>query len=113
MAEVISLETLREALVGDRVAFDKHGTVLELEIADEAGPALLLVSEVTDAVKRLEDDRVVGSVDRGQLWAVDVIVLDRSVLDQLGTGSMRPEEVVEAVSAAGYAWEVSSTTSAP
>ena len=107
---MISLSALRDHLVGDRVVFDKDGVVLDMAVSDLVGPATFLVSAITDAVKRVEADRVVGSVPRDDMWLVDAIVLDRQVLDTLGDVSLSTAELVEAVGAAGYGWEVSSTS---
>lgn len=107
---MISLRTLRDRLDGDRVVFDKDGVVLDVAIPDDTGPATLLVSPVTDAAKRVEGDRVVESIHRGDMWLVDAIVLDLQVLERLGDGSLSAEQLLEEVRAAGYEWSVSSTS---
>jgi hypothetical protein len=109
---VISLRIVAAAMTGDRVAFDNHGTVLEIPLPG-AGPAILLVSEVTDAVKRVVGDRVVASVDRREAWMVEGMVLHRQVLDRLDGETLSTVDLLEAVRAAGFAWEVSPMTSVP
>lgn len=99
-------------MTGDRVAFDNQGTVLDIPLPD-AGPAVLLVSEVTDAVKRVVGDRVVASVDRRDAWMVEGMVLHRQVLDRLNGETLSTVDLLEAVRAAGFAWEVSPMTSVP
>lgn len=97
-------------MVGELVVFDRHGTVLDTEIPEDAGPATLLVSPLTDALKRVVGERVVESVDRGDLWILDAFVVDRNLLDGLGDRSLSAEDLLETVSGAGYDWVVSSTS---
>lgn len=103
---VISISRLRDALVGDRLVFDQHGDPVEHEIPETTGPAVLLVAPVTDAVKRVEA-RQVESLDRDGMWAVEAIVLDRSVLNRLGDDEITAEDLLSAVRDLGFSWEVS------
>jgi hypothetical protein len=70
---------------------------------DIAAPALL-VGRVSEAVKEVEEDRVVGYLNRDALWAVEGFVLSNEVV------SILPEEVesattlIELVTGAGFAW---------
>jgi hypothetical protein len=103
---VISISRLAESIVGERVVFDKHGNPLDIEIPPEIGPAVLLVSPVTDAVKQDGGDGV-ESLDRDQMWLVDAIVLHRDVLGHLEDREMTAEDLLTAVGDAGYSWQVS------
>lgn len=106
---VISLDSLKASSVGDRIAFDKRGDLVDIEVPDTAGPATLIVREVTDALKGVEGAQVAGSVDRSKMWHVEAIVLDRTVVESL-QGEMSVEALISAVSAAGHYWELSSTS---
>ena len=102
----ISTSRLAAHLRGSWVVFDKQGDPLEIEIPRDIGPAALLVSPVTEAVKRLDDDTV-ESLDRDQMWLVDAIVLNIVVLRRLGDLEATPEELLSAVREAGYSWQIS------
>lgn len=93
-------------LAGGRVAVTPSGSILDPPALTGPGPAVLLVTEVTEAVKRLDGARIVDSVDRSRLWEVEAIVLEEVVLDDLGSDDMGWAELVEAVTAAGYDWQV-------
>jgi hypothetical protein len=103
---MISTSRLAGSLRGNWVAFDKHGNPLEIDIPGDIGPAALLVSSVTDAVKRLEGDTV-KSLDRDQMWLVEAMVLNRVVLSRLGDLEATPEDLLSAVREAGYSWQIS------
>lgn len=103
---VISTSRLTDSLVRDWVAFDQHGNPLEIEIPGDIGPAALLVSPVTEAVKRVEGDNVV-SLDRDQMWLVEAIVLNRVVLRRLEDQEMTAEDLLTAVREKGYSWQIS------
>lgn len=103
---MISTSRLTGSLRGNWVAFDKRGNPLEIDVPGDIGPAALLVSPVTDAVKRLEGDTV-ESVDRDQMWLVEAIVLNTVVLRRLGELEATPEELLAAVREAGYSWQIS------
>lgn len=90
--------------------FDEHGDPVARDIPEMTSPAVLLVAPVTDAVKRVEG-REVESLDRNSMWAVEAIVLDRSVLHRLGDDEMTAEDLLSAVRDLGYSWEVSPISS--
>lgn len=108
---MISIAELREQVVDDRVVFDKTGAPVDVPCPAGAGPAMLVVSEMTDALKIVEEGHITGSVDRSQVWLVDAIVLAEEVLDTLDD-EVLAEDLIEAVRKAGYEWQVS-PTSAP
>jgi hypothetical protein len=105
-ALVISISRLADNLVGDWVAFDKHGNTLDIAIPGDIGPAALLVSPVTDAVKRVEGDTV-ESLDRDHLWLVEAIVLNRVVLRRFDDRVLTAEDLLEAVRGMGLSWQIS------
>lgn len=107
---VISTSRLRDRSEGERLVFDVHGDPVEREIPETTGPAVLLVAPVTDAVKRVEG-REVDSLDRDDMWAVEAIVVHRSVLHRLGDDDMTAEDLLSAVRDLGYSWEVSPISS--
>lgn len=102
----ISTARLAASLRGNWVAFDEHGNSLEVDIPDDIGPAALLVSPVTDAVKRL-DGETVESLDRDQMWLVEAIVLNVVILRRLGDLEATSEELLSAVRDLGYTWQIS------
>lgn len=111
MQPVISITRLKEAIDGEWVALDKWGTPLEVAIPEDRGPATLMVSEVTDALKTIDEaDRLGEAVDRSTTWAVDAIILNTTVLDRLGDRTLTAEQLIEAVAEVGFAWQVSSTS---
>jgi hypothetical protein len=108
----ISIETLRRHLIGNWVAFDKFGTVVDYLVPKDIGPATLSVSPVTDALKEVDDaDRVVRSVDKRTMWTVDAIVLNSIVLDRLPEDTYEPEDLIQAVRDVGISWQISQTSS--
>ncbi|MGH8871587.1 MAG: hypothetical protein ACRDWS_06415 [Acidimicrobiia bacterium] len=91
----------------DRVVIDHRGEPIEVGglPVDTPAPALLVV-QVTEAVKQIEDDAVIRHLDRDRLWAVDAFLLDGEVLSALPDGVDSPAGLIEAVSAAGFRWQV-------
>lgn len=108
---MISIAELRSGVEDGRVVFDKMGAVVDIPPPPGADPATLLVSEMTDALKTVEDGRITGSMDRAQVWVVDAIVLAVEVLDHL-EGEVTVEDLIGKVRHAGFEWQVS-PTSAP
>ena len=94
------------------MSFDKWGHPVDIEIPDGLGPATMLVTEVTDALKEVDfADRITGSVDRADMWSVHALVLDGSVLEQLEGDEMSVEDLIQAVEATGVAWSVNPISS--
>lgn len=108
---MISIAELRAHVADGRVVFDKTGAVVDVPCPSGAGPATLMVSEMTDALKTVEEDHITGSIDRSQVWLVDAFVLAREVLDRLDD-EVAIEDLIDTVRKAGYEWQVS-PTSAP
>lgn len=110
---MISIAYLRSRLAGSWVAFDEEGKVLDIEIPGDVGPAALLVTALTDALKTVDDsDRVTGSIDRAGMWSVDAILLNVVALDRLPDGEVTFDELMEAVRKSGLVWQIR-PTSAP
>ena len=107
---MISTARLKESLDGDWVAFDERGEPLEIEIPKTIGPAALLVSPVTDAVKRV-DGAEVESLDRDRMWAVEAIVLNRVVVLELEDVELEVQDFLEAVRDLGHSWQISPISS--
>lgn len=110
MGHVISISRLKQGLAGHRVAFDEHGDLLDIEMPGDIGPTSLVVAPVTDALKRLQGDKV-ESLDRDEVWAVEAIVLGEEVLELLDEGDVTVEELLRAVRELGYSWEIIPTSS--
>lgn len=108
---MIEKKSLEEWLVDDWVMFDKWGNHVEATLPAGSGLASLLVEEVTDALKSVDDDHVSASVDRSMMWKVAAIVLNKSVVDQLPEGSMTVDDLLDAVKAAGHTWQISPISS--
>ncbi len=106
MGPVISTSRLTEILVDDWVVFDERGDPVDAEVPASTSAAALLVSPMTEAVKRV-DDGVVRSLDRDRMWVVEAIILNRMILERLGDEAMSVEELFQAVRGLGYAWQVS------
>lgn len=109
LGDVISIERLRANLDGGWVAFDRRGVPVHAEIPGEVGPAFFVVTPVTEAVKRVEGGQV-SSLDRDGMWGVEAIVVNDEILSRLEGREMTVDELVEAVRALGYRWEVSQTS---
>ena len=110
MSIVISIDDLMARAGDGIVVFDIEGNVVEVDWPGLPGPATLLVSEVTDALKTVDDrGAIVESLDRSQAWVVDAIALSAEVLSTLA-GEMAVADLLVAVPAAGFEWEVSPTS---
>lgn len=104
---MISIGRLTEILDGDWVVFDRHGNPVGTGVPGDVGPAALLVSDVTEALKRVDGGgMVVESVDRRSMWALEAIVLNRIVLRRLAEEDVSVEGLMVAVRAAGFAWQI-------
>lgn len=102
---VISMSRIREYTVGERVVFDWHGDPADVDVSHAPGEAVLVVAPVTDAVKRVEGDRV-ESLDRDRMWVVEAFALDPVVIDKLDAKELSVEELLAEVPRLGYSWEV-------
>ncbi len=100
---------LKQAVASGRdwVAVSTDGELVELDIPRDVGPATLLVSAVTDALKTLSSERlVVDAPRRDHVWQVEAFVLNRVVVEALGSDVEVPEGLLDAVEALGFGWQV-------
>lgn len=90
---------------GDWVVVRPDGEVVEMSIPKNIGPATLIVSVVTDALKTQDGIRLTGSLDRDAVWAVDAFALNRVVVRRL-EGEYSPLELYQAVLDMSLGWQV-------
>ena len=104
---MISIRRLRQIMRDDWVVFDRLGKAVDLAVPNDVGPAAFLVTDVTDALKRVDDaDRILESLDRGGMWAVEAIVLNSIVLRRLEDDEMTLDGLIDTVRTAGFAWQI-------
>lgn len=103
---MLTIAELRECLDGgDWVVVRPTGEVIEMDIPKNFGPATLVVSAVTDALKTHDGRLITGSLNRDEVWAVDAFALNRVILNRL-EGAYAPFELYQAVVDEGIAWQV-------
>jgi hypothetical protein len=109
---VIDIRALRKLAAGgkDHFDIDHAGALVDWGELNVEGPAVLIVGPVTDAVKVVADDLVLDSLDRDDLWSIHGFRLEREVLLALEDEVSDPQSLVDAVSAAGFAWQVINPT---
>lgn len=95
-----------------RVAVDFAGEIIETQETSGPGQALLITTPPTDAVKVVNAGKVIESLDRETLWSIEAFVLGSEVILAIDGSVNSPEELVEAVSNAGFEWRVVSPSSA-
>jgi hypothetical protein len=106
---VITTEDLRRLTAAghDRVLVGVDGRPAGLEgVAEDAPVPGLMVSPITEAVKRVEAGAVVHNLSRDTLWAVEGFLLDGRVIAALPDGIESGAGLIEAVTAAGFRWEI-------
>jgi hypothetical protein len=104
---MISIRRLAGIVKGHWAVFDESGDPVDVPVPKDVGPAALLVTDVTDALKRVDGSgSVVASVDRTGMWALVAIALNEVVLRRLEGAEMPLWELMEAVRAAGFAWQI-------
>lgn len=90
----------------DRLVFDSAGEPMKRNHPTSGGPAVLHVADVEEAVKRVDGGTIVESLNRETLWGVRWFELDSEVILELGTGTIQPGELIEAVREIGHQWQV-------
>jgi hypothetical protein len=111
---VISVPELQAGIgSGDWIVLTPEGEIIEMKIPKDIGPATLMVGPVTDALKTVEDGRIVGSVDRERVWNVEAIALNRVVVRRLEARELTPGELYDTVRGFGLAWQFGSMPSNP
>ena len=108
---VIEKSALIESVVDGAVAFDKTGLTMDIDAFGRPKGPTLVVEDVTDALKKIDGDRVLESVDRTQTWKVRAMILDVSALEALSEDAYTVEDLLAAVEAAGFSWTVRPTSS--
>jgi hypothetical protein len=110
---VIDIPALRTRIEAgaSRVVVDASGELLDQTGASESGPALLIAAPLTDAVKVVVGGLVHESLDRDALWSIAGFVLGREVVLALGDDVTTPAGLIEAVTGAGFEWQVISPSS--
>lgn len=104
---VISITQLRASTDADPVVFDVSGSPISPAAPAEPGPAVIVVSEPTETLKRVDQDDVLGeSVDRSAMWVIEAVVLDREVLDRIDADELTIDDLLETVRRLGYEWRV-------
>ncbi len=110
---MLDIPAIRDAAADHRrVMLDADGNLRPSgDFSFPDSPAVLIVGDVTEAVKRVEEDAVIGPIDRDELWAVKGFILDREVVDDLPLQLESPADLIEAVKEAGYRWVAIGPTS--
>ena len=106
---MIDIGALRDVMAegSDWVMIGPEGDFREPRVPPNAGPATILVSSVTDAVKRVGDEGLIdGSVDRRALWAVEAFLLNRVVVEKLEPGTLHADALLKTVPRTGIGWQV-------
>jgi hypothetical protein len=85
---------------------DVDGEEMSLDSESEPSVPVLVVSSVTEAVKRLEGSKVAEHVDRDTLWQVEGFVLDRSIIDRLPDDIESADQLIDAVTRLGLEWSL-------
>ena len=75
-------------------------------LPDDLPAPSLLVAPVSEAVKRVEGDRLAEDLDRSRLWLVRGIAVDRVVMESVPDGSYTMTDLIRQVEAAGHAWGI-------
>ena len=96
------------------LAFTASGERVAIPSGASFGPATLLVSAPSDALKTVSDrDFIERSVDRDDVWTAEAFVLQREVIEMLEGDFPTPVDIYEAVASLGYEWIVTPMSSAP
>ncbi len=107
---MLTVSRLQELLGEDQdwIVVRPTGEPVDMEIPPNIGPATLLVSTVTDALKTVSEDGFVdGSLDREAVWGVEAFALNRVVVRRLEGGEMSALDLYRAVIGLRLGWQVS------
>lgn len=98
----------------DWVVVRPTGESVDMEIPPNIGPATLLVSPVTDALKTVSADGFVdGSLDREAVWGIEAFVLNRVVIARLEGDEMSAHDLYGAVMGLRLGWQIMAMLDAP
>jgi len=106
---VVFISELKKMAQGGRdwVVLGVDGELVDVEVPRDVGPAALLVSSVTDALKTVsEDGLVVDAPRRDGVWQVEAFVLNRVVVEALDSKVPVPGGLFDAVEELGLGWQV-------
>lgn len=110
MIDISALRKLIEA--GESyVIFDARGNILDRRELAEVGRAVLIATPLTDAVKLVVGGLVQDSLDRDTLWSIEGFGLGREVMLAVDESVATPEALIDAVTRAGFEWQVISPSS--
>lgn len=104
---MISSQQLRKLLESnpEPILVDAAGVSLPVEgLPEDATPPALLVAAVTEAVKEVDGETIVGYLNRDAMWAVQGFLLSHEVVSALPDGVDSAAGLIEAVSQAGLRW---------
>ena len=103
---MLSVSEMRDRLgESDWIVVTPGGEFIDMTIPKTMGPATMLVRPATDALKQVEEDRIVDSVSRDEVWSVEAFGLNRVVVEKL-SGELTPEGLYGAVRATRLSWQV-------
>lgn len=104
---MISTRPWRERLVDGAatIVVDTTGAPYPVEglPVDTTAPALV-VGRVSEAVKEVEQETVVGYLNRDAIWAVEGFVLSEDVVSILPDEVESASRLIELVTGAGFSW---------
>jgi len=106
---VVTSEDLRRLAgsVTGRLLVDADGRLMDQAgIAGDAHVPGLVVTPITEAVKKVDSGKIVHYLSRDTLWGVEGFLLDRRVIDSLPDGIQSGSGLIDAVREAGFAWQV-------
>ena len=109
LCPVLTVSRLQELLGEHRdwIVVRPTGEPVDTEIPPDIGPATLLVSTMTDALKTVSEDGFVdGSLDRESVWKVEAIALNRVVVSRLEGEEMSPLDLYRAVIGLRLGWQI-------
>ncbi|HSK07601.1 MAG TPA: hypothetical protein VK990_08795 [Acidimicrobiia bacterium] len=110
---MISSQQLRELVESspEQILVDATGASLPLDgVPEDANAPALLVTAVTEAVKEVDGETIVRSLNRDAIWAVRGFLLSNDVVSALPDQIDSAAGLIEAVSRAGFRWSAVTPT---
>lgn len=111
LCPMLTVSLLQELLGEDQdwIVVRPTGEPVDMKIPPGIGPATLLVSTVSDALKTVSEDGFVdGSLDRESVWNVEAIALNRVVVERLEGEVMSALDLYQAVVRLRLGWQIAS-----
>ena len=106
---MLTVSRLQEMLGEDRdwIFVRPTGEPVDMEVPPNLGPATMLVSSMTDALKTVSKDGFVdGSIDRDSVWIVEAFALSRAVVQLLEGEEMSARDLHGSVMGLQFGWQV-------